>query len=287
MNAIKNNKQRIFWTVILVPVILIAFPFVLNWLLQLKAFTSVIGTPETWLSFWAAYVGAILTALMVVATFITIRKTSSINKAQWRIDWLNSFRSAAAELIVATDSTAVGQMAQDIQQWRFEKAVDQGHNMEVAVKRCSFLLSSVLKEYDVVFDAHEGSKYIDTLNKYLTPFYQKTGELIQFAIICKYLKDKSDACQHSDGINALKPMIPDMSSKEYFVIRDAIQDMVNGENMVDVIHDAVVMMQQNFSAIDMQGLEKWLLRISSQNAKVAYGMSVMSVDEIKKFTTEN
>ena len=270
------NVHCPIWPFILVAALLMAFPFILNWLFQLPAFTSVIGGPETWLSFWATYIGAILTALMVVATFITIRKTSSINRAHWRIDWLNSFRSAAAELIVATDTTAVGQMALDVQQWRLDQAVDQGHKMEVAVKHCSFLLSSVLKEYDVVFDAHEGSRYIDTLNEYLTPFYQKTGELIQFAIICKYLKDKNNAGQRSDGINALKPMISDMASKEYFVIRDAIQDMVNGENVEDVIHDAVVMMQKNLSDVDIQGLEKWLLRISSQNAKLAYSMSVMN-----------
>lgn len=272
--------SKTIWAVFIVAVFLIAFPFLLNWLLNLKAFTSVIGGPETWLSFWATYIGAILTALMVFATFLTIRKTSSINKAQWRINWLNSFRSAGAELVVATDSTAVGQMAQDVQQWRFERAVEQGHKMENAVKRCSFLLSSVLKEYDVVFDTtHEGSKYIDTLNGYLTPFFQKTGEIIQFAIICNYLKDKNDACQQSEGITALKPMISDMASKEYFVIRDAIQDMVNGENMMDVIHDAVVTMQKNFSAVDIQGLEKWLLRISSQIAKAAYEVPVIDVGE--------
>ena len=70
-----------------------------------------------------------------------------------------------------------------------------------------------------------------------------------------------------------------MASKEYFVIRDAIQDMVNGENMMDVIHDAVVTMQKNFSAVDIQGLEKWLLRISSQIANAAYEVPVIDVGE--------
>ena len=168
--------------------VLLLFPFLLNWILLRNAIVPVVGDSSSWLAFWSSYVGAILTALMVFATYLTIRKTINLNRAQWRIAWLSSFRAAATELLSAIDPTEVGQMAQDVIFWRFDQAAKKGHAMEIAVKRGSFLLTTALKEYDVVFDAHSGGKYIDELNSFISPFLQRTGEIIQFAIICNYLK---------------------------------------------------------------------------------------------------
>lgn len=273
------KKSKDTYLAIFIIIVFIAFPFLLNWILQKESIVPVIGDSVTWLSFWGTYIGTVLTAVMVLATFITIRKTTNINRTQWRIEWLNSFRAAAADMVMSVDPTAVGQMAQDVNFWRFDQAAEKGHAMEMAVKRSAFLLSSVLKEYDEVFNIRQGGKYIDELNSFISPFLQSTGEIIQFAIICKFLKEKTDSGERDEGINAVCVMSDSMVAKQYIVINDALQCLKDGDSTSDVVHNAVVKMQQNLSEVDTDGLEKLLLRIGSQNAKLTYGVSFRVVSE--------
>ena len=267
MNA---KRIELIWVIVVISVFL-ALPFFLNWILQKEAFIPVVGDSSIWLSFWGTYIGAILTAIMVYVAFLTIRKTGNLNKTQWKIEWLNSFRNAAADLVSAIDPTSVGQMAQDVKFWRFEYAVDKGHEMEMAVKKSSFLLSSILKEYDAIFDEKQASNYIDELNSIISPFILVTEEIIQFAILCKYLKEKTDVGNRSEGVDAILNMVDDMEKKGYHIIYKAIQSLaIDKEKTEIVIHDTVVLLQQNLAGLNTEGVKKILLRIDSLNAKRIY-----------------
>lgn len=280
MNEMKSkNTAKDTWKLILVFALCLIIPFLLNWILQKKAFVPVIGDEVTWLSFWGTYVGAILTALMVLGTYITIRKTTNMTRTQWRIDWLNSFRNAAADLLVAADDTSVGQLSQDVLFGRYEKAVEAGHLMEVAVRKSSFILSSFLKEYDDVFGQNKGKGFIDKLNTYLEPFLQKTGEIIQFAIICKYLDDKEKEGLLREGVYSVLQMEKDMEEAEYHEIVKAIRSIKSKLEFKDVVHNAIILMQRNCADIDLEGLKSFLLRVGEQNAKYAYGFSLIAVSK--------
>lgn len=266
-------KKKEIFLIIIVVIVFVTLPFFLNWILQKEAVVQVIGDSVTWLSFWGTYIGAVLTAVMVLVAFISIRKTANINRTQWKMAWLSSFRSAAADMISSVDATAVGQMAQDISFWRFDQAVERGHAMEKTVNRSAFLLTSLLKEYDELFHTRQSIKYIKELNSFIRPFLQTTGEIIQFAILCKFLKEKTGSGERANGVKVLYEMTDTMASMKYLVIKEALQCLKDGDSTIDVVHNAVVKMQKNLESVDINGLEKLLLRISAQNAKLTYDVS--------------
>lgn len=265
--------------VAIILLVLMAVPFLLNWVLQWRAVVPVIGDEVSWLAFWGTYIGAILTAWMVYATFKTIQKTVNLNKAQWRKDWLDSFRAAAADMIIATDRTFIGQICQDILFGRYDRAVEQGHAMEIAIKRSSFVLTTVLDEHDEVFDAKRRGNYVKEMNSYITPFLKQAGEIIQFAILCKYMKEKVASGHPEEGLDAISRMKADMEEGGYLVIVEAIRYMIGGGSLDDAIHDAVVKMQTNLETVNIEGLETLLLSIGNQTAKVAYKLSIQKVKD--------
>lgn len=68
------NKKNI----ILLCFILVAIPIALNFIIQQPALFSVIGEPKDWLMFWATYLGAAASFVMIVYTGVTLKH----NKAQ-------------------------------------------------------------------------------------------------------------------------------------------------------------------------------------------------------------
>ena len=276
----KNVSNRDGIMAIIIVVAFISFPFFLNWILQKPSLTSVIGDDVTWLSFWGTYIGSILTALMVFVTFVTLRKTINLNKIQWRIDWLNSYREAAANILVATDSSEVNQIAQDIEFGEYDKAVVSGQKMSIKVKRSSFVLTSVLKEYSDVFGVNKSDSYVDQLNDFIEPFLVRTGEIIQFAIICKYLKNKINTGELVEGKDTLMRMSDDMKDAGYDVIVQAIKDFQSCDFKM-IVHDSIVTMLKNLDKANIQGLEKILLNIGLYNSRMAYGYALFSIGKRK------
>ena len=64
--------------IILLCFILVAIPIALNFVIQQPALFSVIGEPKDWLMFWATYLGAAASFVMIVYTGVTLKH----NKAQ-------------------------------------------------------------------------------------------------------------------------------------------------------------------------------------------------------------
>lgn len=64
--------------IILLCFILVAIPIALNFVIQQPALFSVIGEPKDWLMFWATYLGAAASFIMIVYTGVTLKH----NKAQ-------------------------------------------------------------------------------------------------------------------------------------------------------------------------------------------------------------
>ena len=268
--VIDNKKENKDWLImVLVIAFFVLLPFLLNWILQKPSFTSVVGNEETWLSFWAKYIGAILTAIMVVATFITIRRTANINKTQWKIGWLKDYRNAAVDILLATNTTSITQIAQDIIFGRYESAVEKGNKVNLAVKKSYYLITSVMKEYDDLFENQKSDTYIKKLDEFMNPFKKLAGELIQFGLICNYLKEKEKEGKIDEGKVAVSRMLDDMKNAGYSLVVKAINEFHNG-NKEDVIHNTVISLQNNFSDLDMDAFENLLLSIGEENAKKTY-----------------
>ena len=89
----KLLKRRYKLTIIITMIVGLLFPFVLNWLVMIRANFTVAGTPETWIAFWPSYLSAIASFGMIALTVITLsynNKTLSNNieqlnelKRQW------------------------------------------------------------------------------------------------------------------------------------------------------------------------------------------------------------
>jgi hypothetical protein len=72
-------KCKLFlWVAILL--FLIVFPFVLNKIVLLPAFTQIAGDDTTWLSFWPIYLSAIASFAMVFASLYTLWKSLNEHK---------------------------------------------------------------------------------------------------------------------------------------------------------------------------------------------------------------
>lgn len=66
------KSKRFFWVAALL--FLFAFPFVLNNIIILPAFTDIAGDETTWLSFWPMYLSAIASFAMVLITVLTLKQ---------------------------------------------------------------------------------------------------------------------------------------------------------------------------------------------------------------------
>jgi len=66
------KNRYLLWVPILL--LFIAFPFLLNKIVILPAFTKIAGDDTTWLSFWPMYLSAIASFSMVLITVLTLRQ---------------------------------------------------------------------------------------------------------------------------------------------------------------------------------------------------------------------
>lgn len=268
MCKLKRSNNDI-WIIVIVLVVACAFPFLLNWVLLLPAKCRIVGNEETWLGFWATYVGAILTALMVVATFITIRKTVNLSLSQRKIDWLHSFREASADLIRSVDVNMVNSLVQSITFGESSVAAEKGYALAKDVNYSSFILTSLLKEYDDLFNEPKSKDYIKGINDSLKPFLQLTGEMIQFATISDYLEKKRGEGKTDEGLQAIIKMEEEISSGGYPINAQALSDFKN--NPIDtVIHDTSIRLLEELQAVDSQSLEDLLHHICQNESKSAH-----------------
>ena len=59
---------------IIVFLVILAIPIILNFVIQLPAIFPVVGEPVNWLMFWATYLGAATSFLMIVYTALTLKQ---------------------------------------------------------------------------------------------------------------------------------------------------------------------------------------------------------------------
>lgn len=99
--------KRYWWIAVLVLVL----PVVINFVLQIPAFTQTVGDSETWLSFWGGYLGAIISAsvaFIILAIQSRQNKEENQNNRKLQINvirhqqeqaWLHDIIQVAAKLI--------------------------------------------------------------------------------------------------------------------------------------------------------------------------------------------
>ena len=96
----KDWIKKYWWTVL----IILALPTVVNFILLVPAFTTIVGNNADWLSFWGGYLGAIISAGVAFVILYLQRKdnekqneenrTLQINvlKYQQEMQWFNELK---------------------------------------------------------------------------------------------------------------------------------------------------------------------------------------------------
>lgn len=257
--------------------IIVSLPFLFNILLSIDSFYPVIGDEKTWLAFWATYIGAIMSALMVYFTYRSIKRTTNLYQTQWKIDWLNAYRSASAELLVALHKTTIIQISQKISNNDFDGASEMACQMTRNFKKQTFVLLEILERYNDVFNSTDGDEYKEKIKEHLTVFQEKAGEIAQFALICENIAYKEAKGLRDEYLQTLYNMEKDMNEAGYKNIVNFIQKLREGGGLDDGIHDAIVLMQRNFSKY-VNDMEYILLDIASKSSKLAYDISMFAFD---------
>ena len=75
-NIRHNMKSKKYPIILFTGLLLI--PIILNFVLQMPSLFPIIGDSQTWLSFWASYIGAVASFTMIAVTLLTLKQ----NKAQ-------------------------------------------------------------------------------------------------------------------------------------------------------------------------------------------------------------
>ena len=71
------SSKKNFWGIFVVIILLVLFPFILNWLLLKDAFVPVVGDGATWLSFWPVYLSAIASFGMIYFTYRSLQQNKN------------------------------------------------------------------------------------------------------------------------------------------------------------------------------------------------------------------
>lgn len=78
------NKIKVKYLILIIGLLLI--PVALNFILQIPCGLPIIGEPQTWLSFWSSFIGALASFAMIVITIHTLRQNKmqlDEMKRQW------------------------------------------------------------------------------------------------------------------------------------------------------------------------------------------------------------
>lgn len=87
---------------IILGIAVILLPISLNYVLQLSCLgTDIIGTPETWLSFWGTYMGAVGSLVMAIIAYESLRANSSQLRTEHAHAQLQRLVDAKAEFNLA------------------------------------------------------------------------------------------------------------------------------------------------------------------------------------------
>lgn len=71
----KNVRGRRLWLTISIAIILIVFPFLLNWLIQIPRPVDIVGDGSTWLNFWPVYLSSIASFVMILLTYKMLKQS--------------------------------------------------------------------------------------------------------------------------------------------------------------------------------------------------------------------
>ena len=78
------NKMKIKYLILIIGLLLV--PVALNFILQIPCGLPIIGEPQTWLSFWSSFIGALASFAMIIVTIHTLKQNKmqlEEMKRQW------------------------------------------------------------------------------------------------------------------------------------------------------------------------------------------------------------
>lgn len=218
MDSLRYKKSH----VIVLVLIIILIPFALNFLLQCPVNVAVIGDEETWLTFWGSYIGVILTAMMVAASFLTIRASSNFNMSQRQVEWLRSFRMESSQLISLSHPNYSGVLAQKLACGFDKEVMEEGVAHTISLQRTIYSLNALLMEYNSLFNETNGKEFIKTIEKLLAPYIRSLNELVQFAVINDYMSTENITPERYKTVIMMKD---DMIKDECLCIAEALEQL--------------------------------------------------------------
>lgn len=72
MQIVKRNRS---WLIISIAIVLVVFPFLLNWLIQIPRPVDIVGDGSTWLNFWPVYLSSIASFVMILLTYRMLKQS--------------------------------------------------------------------------------------------------------------------------------------------------------------------------------------------------------------------
>lgn len=95
----KVNKT---WKVIIVIILIVVFPVLINYCIQIPRFTRVVGKDTDWLAFHGSYVGAIIGAsISFYVMYRNLLYYRTMDEYRYKVEWLNDFRKVCVEYVSA------------------------------------------------------------------------------------------------------------------------------------------------------------------------------------------
>lgn len=273
-----------FWQILLGLLFILVIPVFLNYVLQIHIEANVIGNEETWLNFWAVYIGAILTALMVLASYVTIDKTIKLNLSQRKLDWLNEYRNVSASLLIDASPNTLGIMLQKLSFVNDVSSImEQSVEMRHKIEKDQYLLLNLFKGNETLFSESYPTfdEYIKVINKKLQITIDVLNEIAQFLIIYDFL-----ICgdQYPDALDHIKRMKQTMYEKGFYAIVEMIGSLDKYQSYQEIPSEHLNKIKMSFSkAMTMQSsnipyeeLKSYLLEITKKESNNIHGNAFMS-----------
>ena len=277
-NLSAMNKKDIFALLGFV-IFLFLIPIILNWLLPMKWGLSNVGAAEEWLSFWGIYIGAICTAIMAFLTYLMMRKTVNMQKTNWRISWLKSYREATIDLMQATNLSEVKHIAQSLFLGNVEDSLHKAKQIDCSINRCSDNITLLLKEYEDLYEDKNRFAIISKqFNAVLQPYMLKIGELVQLAVIFEFISGSSNNLSETSIRDSLIKMKETIKHDGYLHIVDAIEQLETPDDndaysippVQNVMKEALLQLNSSFDGTEQENIEKVLIDIYANSSKLTH-----------------
>lgn len=258
-------KGKYSGKIIIVVGSLLLIPILLNFLLPLPRFTSILGDEKDWLSFFGSYLGAIIgAAISFIIMYMTLKYHKKEDQYRHEKEWLDDFRKLCEEYVSAHNVNFVISIVD-----KMPIDVYESYN------HCSTYINQLMKE-DIKLNLmlvdsedEELMNLYDDLRKYQM-LYRDMLLNVQSAILCVLnTKNKDETSQAVLD----KDMMGEISSDE---LRKKLQDAsdVHGLISFNQLHNVILGWLMGFEAVYKSMADSCVYYIGTKQKEINRIMNV-------------